>query len=78
MIKFYNDYNIILCHSTSYYPQGNGLVESSNKSLVRIVKKLLRDNKKAWHSKLKYALRENITNTKNSIDTSPFQLVYGT
>eukprot|EP00253_Pinus_taeda_P033959 PITA_33959 len=34
-------------HSTSYYPQGNGLAESSNKSLLRITKKLLEDNKKS-------------------------------
>jgi hypothetical protein len=38
--KFCSDYNIILSHSTAYYPQGNGLAESSNKSLVRIIKKL--------------------------------------
>ena len=29
LVKFCNDYNIILSHSTSYYPQGNGLAESS-------------------------------------------------
>ena len=38
--------SIKVVHSTSYYPQGNGLAESSNKSLVRIIKKLLEDNKK--------------------------------
>jgi transposase InsO family protein len=32
MEKFCNDYNITLGHSTTYYPHGNGLVESSNKS----------------------------------------------
>jgi len=37
---------IKLVHSTSYYPQGNGLAESSNKSLISIVKKLLEDNKR--------------------------------
>ena len=47
LVKFCNDYNIILSHSTAYYPQGNGLVESSNKSLVRTIKKLLQDNKEA-------------------------------
>jgi transposase InsO family protein len=35
---FCSDYNITLGHSTSYYPQGNGLAESSNKSLTRIIK----------------------------------------
>ena len=47
MINFFYKYHISLNHSTAYYPQGNGLVESSNKSLVRIIKKLLEDNKRA-------------------------------
>jgi transposase InsO family protein len=78
MIKFCQKYNIILGHSTTYYPQGNGLAESSNKSLMRIIKKVLIENKKAWHIHLKYALWENIIGTKKSIGMSPFQLVYGT
>ena len=41
LVKFCNEYNIILSHSTTYYPQGNGLAESSNKNLVRTIKKLL-------------------------------------
>jgi hypothetical protein len=48
LIKFYEQYGITLVHSTPYYPKGNGLVESSNKSLIMIIKKLLEDNKKAW------------------------------
>lgn len=68
---------IQLVHSTSYYPQGNGLAESSNKSLVRIIKKLLEDNKKSWDSKLKFALRANKVTNKKSIGNSPFKLVYG-
>ena len=39
MIKFCADYNIDLAHSTTYYPQGNGLEESSNKRLVKMIKK---------------------------------------
>lgn len=53
------------------------LAESSNKSLVRIIKKLLTENKKAWDSNLKYALWADRVSTKKSIGTSPFQLVYG-
>jgi len=41
MIDFYNKYHITLGHSIAYYPQGNGLTESSNKNLVNIIKKLL-------------------------------------
>jgi hypothetical protein len=64
MIDFCHKYNIILGHSTAYYPQGNGLVESSNKILMRIIKKILAENKKYWHSHLKYALWANKINTK--------------
>ena len=47
MINFCHQCHISLGHSTGYYPQGNGLAKSSNKSLVRIIKKLLQENKKA-------------------------------
>ena len=77
MINFFYKYHITLNHSVAHYPQGNGLVESSNKSLVRIIKKLLEDNKRAWHTKLKYALWDDRIRTKRAIGMSPFQLVYG-
>ena len=41
MIKFCVDYNIVLAHSTTCYPQGNGLADSSNKILVKMIKRLL-------------------------------------
>jgi hypothetical protein len=59
MIIFFQKYNIILGHSTTYYPQGNGLEESSNKSLMTIIKNVLIENKKSWNIHLKYALWEN-------------------
>ena len=66
-----------MIHSNPYYPQGNGLAESSNKSLIKIVKKLLEDNKKAWDSKLKFSLWDDKVTTKRALGLSPFQLVYG-
>jgi hypothetical protein len=77
MDKFCSDYNITLGHSTTYYPQGNGLVESSNKSLTRIIKNLLQDNTKSWHKNIIYVLWVGRITTENSISTSPFQIVYG-
>ena len=47
LILFCQDNGIELTYSTAYYPQGNGLAESSNKSLVRIIKKLLQEHKRA-------------------------------
>ena len=78
MISFYQKYNIVIDHSMTYYPQGNGLAESSNKSLINVIKKVLNENKKSWHVYLKYALWANQIGTKKSIGTSPFQMVYGT
>ena len=77
IVHFCHKYRITLGHSTVYYPQGNGLVESSNKSLINIIKKLLEQNQKAWHGKLVHALWADRLTTKKSINTSPYQLVYG-
>ena len=78
MVLFCEKHGILLKHSTPYYPQGNGLAESSNKNIVNSLKKLLAENKKAWDSKLKYSLWTDRINKKKAIGTSPFQLVYGT
>ena len=56
LIDFCNQYHITLGHSTTYYPQGNGLADSSNKSLVNILRKTLQENKKLLHNKLVFAL----------------------
>ena len=45
---------------------------------MNIIRKVLRENRKAWHVHLKYALWENRIGTKKSIGMSPFQMVYGT
>ena len=67
MVEFCFKYQIQLGHSTTYYPQGNGLEESSNKSLMRIIKKSLQDNKKASHTKLIHALWVDRINVKKSV-----------
>eukprot|EP00253_Pinus_taeda_P034351 PITA_34351 len=77
MVEFCHKYHIILGHSTTYHPQGNGLAESLNKSLVNIIKKLLEMNKKSWHKRLVNALWADRVSQKKSIGMSPFELVYG-
>jgi len=77
MINFYHKFHITLGHSTAYYPQGNGLAESSNKSLISIIKKTLEENKKNWYKKLTSALWADRLSTKRSIGMSPYELVYG-
>eukprot|EP00253_Pinus_taeda_P025957 PITA_25957 len=77
MVESCHKYHIILGHSNAYHPQGNGLAESSNKSLVNIIKKLLEINKKRCHKRLVNALWEDWVSQEKSIGTSPFELVYG-
>lgn len=77
MIEFCQKYQILLHHSTPYYPQGNGLAESSNKSMIKVIKNTLADHKKSWDSHLIYAVWANRITPKRSTGKSPFQLVYG-
>jgi len=44
LTEFDLDKGIILCYSSNYYPQGNGVAESTNKNLVRILKKIVVEN----------------------------------
>jgi transposase InsO family protein len=76
LARFCEQFGIKLIHSTPYYPQGNGLAESSNKVLIRIIKMLLEDNKRVWNLKLKFTLWADRVTTKRSIGLSPFHLVY--
>ncbi|XP_059064673.1 uncharacterized protein LOC131856770 [Cryptomeria japonica] len=74
---FFYDHGISLAHSSDYYPQGNTQVESSNKNLINIMKKLVSENFKDWHKKLYEALWADRTPPKRAIDMSPCELVYG-
>jgi len=44
---------------------------------MNIIKKVVGENKKAWDSKIKYALWANWITTKTSTGKNPFELVYG-
>eukprot|EP00253_Pinus_taeda_P006265 PITA_06265 len=66
-----------LKYSANYYPQGNGLVESTNKNLIKIIKRTIEQNHRNWHKSLVFALWADRITQKASIGTSPFNLVYG-
>ena len=56
MIEFSLKRGFKLKYSTNYYPQGNGLAESTNKNLIRIIKRTIEQNHKNWHKALLFAL----------------------
>lgn len=68
---------IIHKKSTVYYPQANGQAESSNKILLKIIRKIVSENKYDWDQKLDSALWAFRTAFKVSIGFTPFKLVYG-
>lgn len=55
-VDLYKKYGISFSYSSPYHPQGNGEFESNNKSLIKIIKRVIEKNKRAWDSKLKQAL----------------------
>ena len=54
----------------------NGAVESANKNLVKILKKMA-ETHKDWHDKLPYALWAYKTSVRTSTGATPYSLVYG-
>eukprot|EP00253_Pinus_taeda_P014460 PITA_14460 len=66
-----------LKYSANYYPQGNGLAESTNKNLIKIIKRTIEQTHKNWHKSLIFALWVDRITQKASIGSSPFNLVYG-
>jgi transposase InsO family protein len=75
--NFYFNYGILLFHSSNYFPQGNGIVESKNKKLMNILKKTIGDSKRSWGNKIKFSLWADKITKKSSTGKIPFELVYG-
>jgi transposase InsO family protein len=54
--EFAKSMKIKLLNSSVYYVQDNGQAEASNKVLIKIIKKRIKDNPRRWHKKLSEAL----------------------
>jgi transposase InsO family protein len=77
MSEFSLEKGIKLKYSASYYPQGNGLAESTNKNLIKIIKRIVVENHKNWHNALLNALWDDRVTPKDVLCNSTFFLVYG-
>lgn len=69
-------YGIYWKTSSNYYPQGNGLVESINKNLLRILRWMVEDNSRMWHTLIDQALWVDRMMVKFATKASPYLLVY--
>jgi hypothetical protein len=77
IVEFALKYNINIKYLANYYPQGNGVAESTNKNLIQIIKKTVVENQRDWHTALDTALWADRVTPRISLGTSPYFLVYG-
>jgi transposase InsO family protein len=73
--EFTESMKIMLLNSSPYYVQANGQVEASNKVLIKIIKKRIKDNLRMWHEKLLEALWAHRTSRHGAMKVTPFELV---
>ena len=75
---FIESYKIKLLNSSPYYAQANGQAKSSNKILIKLVKKKIEiKNPKRWHEVLSEALWAHRISRHSATKVTPFELVYG-
>ena len=70
-------YVIVHKNSTPYYPQVNGLAESTKKALQIILKKIVNENCTDRDTRLHNVLWAYRTSFKTSIHSTPFLLAFG-
>jgi transposase InsO family protein len=75
--EFPDSLKIKLLSSPPYYAQANGHVESSNKTLIKLIKKKIEENPKRWHEVLSEALWAHRISKHSTTTVMPFELVYG-
>jgi transposase InsO family protein len=73
---FAESLKIKLLSSLPYYAQANGQAESSNKTLIKLIKKKI-ENPKRWHEFLSEALWAHRISKHSVTNVTPFELVYG-
>jgi hypothetical protein len=68
---------IKLINSSPYYAQANGQAESSNKTLIKLIKKKIEKNLKRWHEVLSEVSWAHRISKHSATKVTPFELVYG-
>jgi transposase InsO family protein len=73
---FAESLKIKLISSSPYYAQANGQAESSNKTLIKLIKKKIEENPKRWHEVLSEALWAHHISKHSATKVTLFELVY--
>jgi hypothetical protein len=66
-----------LLNLSPYYAHANGQAESSNKTLIKLIKKKMEENPRRWHVVLSEALWAHHISRLGATKVTPFELVYG-
>ncbi|PKU59564.1 hypothetical protein MA16_Dca028568 [Dendrobium catenatum] len=74
--RFIEHHMLDWSYSSIYNPRANGLAEAFNKTLVKLLKKILSKNKREWHDKLTEALWVYRTTYKTATQATPYSLVF--
>jgi hypothetical protein len=75
--EYTESYKIRLLNSSPYYAQANGQAKSSNKTLIKLIKKKIEDNLRRWHEVLSEALWAHRISRHGATKVTPFDFVYG-
>ncbi|XP_051139080.1 uncharacterized protein LOC127256897 [Andrographis paniculata] len=76
-VEFLAEFNVKLHHSSPYYPQANGLAEAANKIIIGIIRNMMEENPRKWHTLLPQALWAHRNSRNTSTGFSPYQLTFG-
>ncbi|KAJ6802513.1 uncharacterized protein M6B38_192410 [Iris pallida] len=75
--RFCDKYRIQNIASTPYNPAANGLAETFNKTIIKLLKKFVSSNKCDWNEKLGECLWAYRTTVRTATGNTPFSLAYG-
>ncbi|XP_059670990.1 uncharacterized protein LOC132316534 [Cornus florida] len=71
------DMQVKMVTSIPYYAQGNGQAEASNKVVIEIIEKMIKDKPRHWHEALSEALWAYKNSKRTSTGTTPYRLTFG-
>ena len=76
MSKMCESFGIKKTHTTPYHPQGDGLVERSNRIILDMLRSYV-DREEQWEDFISLMLYSYNTSYHSSIQTTPYMLMYG-
>ncbi|XP_028126237.1 uncharacterized protein LOC114322975 [Camellia sinensis] len=75
--SFLETYQVKYHKSTPYYPKGNGQAEATNKTLIRILSKIMDEFGGTWSEQLIVAQWAYRTSKRKPTRATPYSFVYG-